>query len=355
MHPRPSILLLLSALTVPVPAAAQELLAMSHGGQALAIDTTTGVARVLGASNVPFCNAMAVDGTTYYATGIQNGVTKLFHVDPVTATGSLSRSLGNIDVRALADGPNDDELLAVINGPGDADRLVRIRPSTGSVSAVGLFGTGMTGIQAMVRDGSNLLAWDVQLGLVRISMAHGGAVDLFPGVGTSGAHIQFLTFDEQGRLVGGQDQLFVIDRLTGVATLIPGSACLNARGGELRRGTVRPFDPPCGDDAVLTATSLAIPEAIVSYVSSGHTPGAFVLFLLAEQKQQTPVPGTNCKLGITDDDPFFGTVANAAGVVSVGLKLPDVLGFELFAQCLCQQPGTGAPYITNGIHVRVTD
>ncbi|MBL9076158.1 MAG: hypothetical protein JNL08_01560 [Planctomycetes bacterium] len=328
---------------------------MSHGGQALAIDTTTGTARVLGASNVPFCNAMAVDGTTYYATGIRDGSTRLFTVDPVSATGGLSRSLGNIDVRALADGPNDDELLAVINGPGDADRLMRIRPSTGAVSPVGLFQTGMTGIQAMVRDGSNLLAWDVQLGLVRISMAHGAAVDLFPGVGTSGAHIQFLTFDEQGRLLGGQDQLFEIDRLTGVATLIPGSACLNARGGELRRGTVRSFDQPCGDDAVLTATSTAVPGDPVFYVSTGHAPNAFVVFLLAEQKQQTPVPGTNCKLGINDDDPLFGTVANAAGTVSVGVKLPDVLGFELFAQCLCQQPGSGTPYITNGVHVRATD
>ncbi len=48
-----------------LPVGAQELLALNHSGQALAIDTTAGLTRVLVRSGVPLANAMAVKGATY--------------------------------------------------------------------------------------------------------------------------------------------------------------------------------------------------------------------------------------------------------------------------------------------------
>lgn len=344
--------LLLAASLALAPLPAQELLAVNYNGQVLTIDATTGVTQVLNTQGAPFANAMALDGSTYWVTGKQGGQTRLFRVDPVTGITSQNVSLGQSDVRGLADGNATDELFGIVNGAADVDRLVRIRPSLGLVQAIG-GSSGRTGIQALLRVGSQLLAWDVQVGLCRFNTTTGVAVDLFPAVGTSGAHIQFLTVDDQGRLLGGHDQLYVIDRLTGIATLIPGSNCLNARGAEPRRGTIGTFDSPCGDDAVLTASGPAVAGSTVFFKSSGHTPGAFVIFYFGLQKQQTLLPGSTCKLGIATDDPYFGTTVGASGVVEASELLISLSGFDLFAQILGAQPGTGATYVTNGVEIRI--
>ncbi len=344
---------LFAAVTLPlIPLAAQELLAVNYNGQVLKIATATGATSVLNPNGVPFANAMALDGSTYWATGRQAGVSRLFKIDPVTGHTTPSISLGQNDVRGLADGNNTDELFGVVNGTNDVDRLVRIRPSLGLVLPIG--GTsGQTGIQALVRDGAQLIAWDVQVGLCRFDTTTGAAIDLFPATGTGGAQIQFLTVDEQGRLLGGHDQLYEIERTTGIATVVPGSNCLNARGAEPRRGTIGTFGVACGDDAVLTATGQALVGTTMTFTSSGHQPGAFVTLYFAFEKQTTAIPGSTCKLGVASDNPFYAATVGASGIFTVNEPLVSLLGFEMFVQALGAQPGTGTPYVTNGIDIRI--
>lgn len=341
--------LLATALCL-APLTAQQLLAVNYNGQILKI--ATGATTVLNQNGVPFANAMALDGSTYWATGRQNGVSRLFRIDPVTGFVTPSISLAQNDVRGLADGNNTDELFGIVNGTNDVDRLVRIRPSLGLVLPIGGT-TGLTGIQALTRVGSELLAWDLQIGLCRIDTTTGAAIDLFPAVGTSGAQIQFLTVDDQGRLLGGHDQLYTIDRLTGVATVIPGSNCLNARGAEARRGTIGTFDSACGDDAVLTASGQALVGTTMTFTSSGHTPGAFVTMYFAFQKQTTLLPGSTCRLGVALDNPFYVATIGSSGIATATEPLVNLLGFEMFVQVLGAQPGTGTPYVTNGIDIRI--
>jgi hypothetical protein len=248
---------LAALLLAPAAQADTELLAVSYAGEVFRVDAATGAGALVGASGFTALNATApapAGGT--YAVSSPAGFpptvlpAELILLDPATGAGSsLGSFLTSGTVRAAATAPDGALLLAVKpvvppSQPEPQSELWRLDPATLDVQLVGA--PGLFGLQALTftPDGA-LYGYDVAhlddqgapqpgAGLVTLDPATGSATDVDPGTSSAPGFfgLQFLTADLDGRLVGGRDQLYELDRETGALTAIGGGGYADLRGGE---------------------------------------------------------------------------------------------------------------------------
>jgi hypothetical protein len=361
----------LAVLAAAAALPAQELIAVNFQGQAFGVDVATGVARSIGPTGATRCNAMALHERVLYATA-QTSVTgprQLVTIDPITAQATVLFNNLTVDLRGLAPRDNTTELFGIADGA--PDRLVRIDVVTGVVTNVG--NTGFTGIQGL--DGNdaspNLLAWDVNVGLVRIDKATGVGVDVDPAVGTQGVDIQFLTTfptNNDAPLLGGRTSLYEVDRQTGVVTQIGATTNLaDLRGGEQHRGRATLFGTGCLTATTTPATiaakaSFLAGETIVLRTPS-HPPSTIALLLVGLSDavyQGLPLPldldpllGTNgCDL-LVSADLTLAALGQQNGTVVAPFLLPPVLGATLFFQFATLEAVPGGLSFTDALKVEV--
>ncbi len=196
----------------------------SHGMTFL-IDSTTGTGQNLGMSNINFLNSLARDnGGTFWSTGMPNGDLRnyLIKISPTTGTGTLGPLLSAKDqtlyIDALAVSPSN-----VLYGMDMNDYLYRINTNSGAGTLVGRVGVPgyPIGINALAfaPDGT-LYGWGVERnGLIVINPDTAAYTDVNPSVG-GGGFIQALTCAADGTLYGARDNLYTIDRTTGIATQV---------------------------------------------------------------------------------------------------------------------------------------
>jgi len=344
---------------IPVLPAQRDMIGVTFNGQAVEFDSRTGAGALLGPTGSPTSftghNAMARLGNDLFTTDRTPTAPGVFqhHLDRINkTTGLCTRIFANVgDLRGLAAHPTlANTLCGVVDGA--ADQFVRIALSGGAVTTVGP--TGFNLIQALTNTGSQLLAWDVSAGLLSINPNTGVATDVNPAVGTNGVQIQFLTAHLDGRLLGGNRELYDIDRNTGVPTLIASIAqgAFDLRGAEERVSFRQNFGVGC---ASVGAAHCAInvngilPGGFLQGSSSGHTAGRLGVFLLGfsnQVAQGQPLPflldgllGTvGCTLYTSLDVTLFTTV-NSSGFCNHTLSLPAAAaGLVLFAQQAVLEP-----------------
>jgi len=370
-HTVPAVLLLWLSPLLP---AQFDMIGITFTGQAVEFDSHTGAGALLGPTGSPsalsghnatarLVNDLFTTDRTPVAAGFQH------HLDRLDkTTGHCTRIFNNVgDLRGLAAHPSvANTLCGILDGTGD--RLVSISVATGVVTVVGA--TGFAGIQALGERGGQLLAWDITAGLLRINPNTGVATDVNPNVGTNGAPIQFLATHTDGRLLGGQRELYRIDPATGVPTLIASIAqgAFDLRGAEERVSFRQNFGTGCASvtagNCVLTVSGTA-PGGFLTASSGGHLAGRLGVLVLgfdnrATQGQTLPflldgLLGTvGCTLYTSIDVTRFGTV-NASGFCNHALTLPTAsAGLTLFAQHAILEPTLpGGMTWSDGVMVRI--
>lgn len=325
---------------------AQEQLAVDFAGNAFAV---SGAARTLGPTGVTGCNAMAVQAGVYYVSARSGTRHQLAVLDPFTAQATVLFPDLGVDLRALADSSNPNELFGIANAA--PDRLVRINLTTGLVTTVG--STGRTGLQALARIGTQLWGWDVDAGLLAVSPLSGASFDPFPFQGNQGADIQFLN-TTSNQLRGGNHRLYSINPANGVATAFPTELSIDMRGAEPRRGVVESFGTGCstnGFGTVLTATGTGLAGTSLFFISNDHTPNAPAQLFVAADLATTTVSPLSCPL-LVDTSVFVAVTLSNQGKLNLSLPLPPVFGVDHFFQLLVLESSFQRT-ITNAVHVRV--
>ena len=107
-----------------------------------------------------------------------------------------------------------------------------MNPSSGAATPVGTI-TGFTYVQALDFDDATgtLYGWDQYSGLLTINPASGAGSDVNPSL--AGPTMMSLVVLPNGAMVGGQQALYSIDKVTGEATQIGASTLNNVRGIEV--------------------------------------------------------------------------------------------------------------------------
>lgn len=232
-------LALIAVLAAPtiVPNAARgqsDMVGFDSDARFFAVDSSTGdgfLAAPL--PSFPGASAMArgTDGSYFVTAGVGPGV--LYSVNPCNGLGTELWNPMINQVIGLASRPTDGLLFCTVNeGPGSFDSLYTLDPSTQTVAWVG--STGHAGVQglAFTPDG-RLWGWDVaSAGLIEIDPNTGLGVDVNGIPSSTGGAIQFLASDEHGSLFGGRHQLWSLDPVTGLETLIGGEGMEDLRGAE---------------------------------------------------------------------------------------------------------------------------
>jgi hypothetical protein len=361
----------LAAIAATAALPAQELIAIDFQGQAFGVDVVTGQARTIGPTGVSRCNAMALHERVLYSTAQTSltGPRQLVTIDPITAQAAVLFNNLSVDLRGLAPRRNTTELFGIAEG--SPDRLVRIDVGTGTVTNVG--NTGFTGIQALDENdvSPHLLAWDLNVGLVRIDKTTGVGVDVNPAVGTQGVDIQFLTTfttNNSTQLVGGRTSLYEIHRVTGIVTQIGTSTNLaDLRGGEQHRGRATSFGSGCptatAANPVIESKASFLAGETIALRSNGHAPNTIALLVVGLSDsvyQGLPLPlaldpllGTSgCHLLVSADLTLVA-LGQANGLVVAPFTLPTVFGGTLFFQFATLEAVPGGLSFTDGLKVEI--
>lgn len=356
------VLRFIPVLSLALAPAAQDLIGLNFTGQAFAIDSRTGVGQLLGNTGRTGHNAMARNGRTLFAIEqAATGASATFALDIVDdATGTASRSVTlSRDIRGLAPG-GSFALLGVAEASPN-DQLVRIDQFNGTVTLLGTMSHGR--VQALERHGNNFYAWDLTAGLVRVDFTTGATIDVNPNVGAD-VGIQFLTSHSDGRLLGGQNALYVIDPNTGVPTLIGSGGYSDLRGAEERFGVILPFGTSCGllSQGGLTVTGTPSTGSTLTSQSSPHGRGRAGALMLGFSN--TSVGGVPLPFNL---DPLLGT-QGCSLYTSLDVSIPGSTGasasltFPLAIPPLSQGLifhlqhvvlNGASPDISNGVTVRV--
>jgi len=244
-----------------VAAAADDIVGVGWNGNAYAIDSTSGVGTLLGATGFTGLNSMAKhpDGKLYALTSTGEVIT----IDPGTGAGTSVSTCGVADPRGAAF--RADGVLYVIGdvGTGSFDRLYEVDVATGGTTLVGT--TDAYGLQALaVGPTGTVYAWDCGsngtngLGLCVLDPATWTASDVNPSTVGTASEVQALCFDDGGQLYGLRYEVRRIDVLTDTHWNVAGSGW-EVRGAEFV-GSAEPGagycfgDPgfgiscPCGND-----------------------------------------------------------------------------------------------------------
>lgn len=354
LTPRVLSLILGGLLALPSTVAAQELMAVDFAGQAWAVSPFSGgSSRLIGPTGVTGCNAMAVKDGVYYASAISGVRHQLVTIDQITAQATVRFASLGVDLRGLCDSPNPNELFGVVNDASNADRLVRIHTVTGQVTNVGP--TGRSGIQALVRHGGVLFAWDVAAGLLRLNPATGFATDPWFFTGTGGADIQFLASREHGRLLGGNHQIYEIDTDTGTVQQVTPTGTLDLRGGQLRTGRITDFGTGCPAGAsgtVMFGFSGALAGNGMTVYSPGHAGNVPGMILMGTGLATTPIGGLPCDQFVVADTTKAITT-DFGGSVKAVVQLPPVFGAVVYLQLVTFEPVPGGVVTTQALKVEI--
>ena len=310
---------LAAVLGVTGIAAAQDMIACSWSGQIYTIDSSTGIGSPLGSSGASSLNSMAtngagtvwvIGGSTLYTINTSTGA-----ATPVGATAGLD------SVRGLAYQASSGLLYCVEdNGVGAPDELWTLDPGT---LATGLLGsTNFPGLQglAFTPDG-RLWSWDVGSGsgfgdaLIELNPTTGAGANVDPSVGTSptSGFFQFLTSDSSGQLYAGQNELYKVDKVTSLWTLVGSGGYSSLRGCDFT--TVSSCNP------VFYCTSKTSSSGCVPYMQTSGPAGA-----------NTGCPATGaCDYSVITLD----VEANKPGIIFYGYA-PAAISF--MGGTLCVQP-----------------
>lgn len=205
------------AIVVVYPTSAA-FIGIGEGGNIYSINETAGSMTFIGPSGFSG-NSMAKNSAgTLFSADI-----RLFTVDPVSGAGTpvINLPFRGRGLRGMAF--NSSDTLYGIDSVAEVDVddfLVTVNTATGAVTTIGT-NVGFSGVQglAFAPDGT-LYGWDIFYGLLTVDPATGVATDVNASVGINFNNIQSLAFDDNGTLYGVRDNLYLIDRFTGVSTLI---------------------------------------------------------------------------------------------------------------------------------------
>lgn len=354
--------LLLGAALAAIPLPAQEWLAVDFAGVAYGVDPSTCAVRTIGPTGATDLNAMAQLDGVYYVTGRLGGQRHVMRIDPLTAQVSAFLPTTH-DFRGLAGKPGTNFLFGIAQAVPDV--LVRIDVQSGAITTIG--STGINGLQSLTHTGTQLLGFDLTLGLVRLSETTGAATDVNASIDSQGAMVQWL--GNVGNTVrGGNTEFFQILAGGAVGVPCPGAAPLpDLRGAELRPGLATSFGSGCnttnGSPAQFVLDGPLVAGSTLTARSSTHaTPslGILVVGLSRTSSGGVPLPialdpllGTSgCSLHVSPDLLLPG-VTNAQGRWQVPLGLPNVPGAELHLQGACLEPVAGGLSTSQGVTVRM--
>ena len=158
-------LTLITLLLAPAAAPAQDMVGVSWGGTAYAIDSATGTSVALGGTGYGSVNSMAKSPSgTLYAMAGNGGPNALITINPATGVGTLVGMTSLTSVRGMAFdaagtlyAANDPTVTSI-----GVDDLYTINTTTAAATYVG--STGYFGVQGMAYAGGNLYAWEVGSG-----------------------------------------------------------------------------------------------------------------------------------------------------------------------------------------------
>lgn len=363
--------LLFAFLLVCAPVAAQQLIGVNLAGEAFVIDSLTGVGTSLGATGQVGVQAMARKGGTLWicSASTVNVPNTQFHLAILDEhTGVANRIFSTIsgELRALAATGTFGRLLGVTNAAGaPGDLLVEVNVLDGTLRTIGP--VTFNAIQGMALHGNQFFGWEQNLGLVRIDFRTGVATRVNAAVGNGGVQIQFLASLSDGRLVGGRNELYVIDTTTGVPTLIGSGGYSDLRAADERFGTIQNFGQGCASPtgtARISALGEPSPGQTLSLRSGGHARGAVAVLCLGASRrshQGTPLPflvdpilGTqNCNVWVSLDITLVSTV-NLLGLANQNLALPNNFDGGIFhAQYAVFENVPGGVSFTDALRVQV--
>ncbi len=195
------------------------------------IDTDTGAWTFLGNAGFDGCNSLARNAAgVFYTVGDPGVGQALVTIDPGTGAGTQVALLNpELNVRALAFSPSG--VLYAVGDAGPSDELWTIDTATGNGTLVG--GMGFDAVQAMAFDflDGTLYATDNNLGLLTVDPATGTATDVNGSVGGNG-DVQTITVLPSGEIFGIRNDLFTIDPVTGVYTLVATGGYPDLRGAD---------------------------------------------------------------------------------------------------------------------------
>lgn len=352
--------LLATLLLLPATAIAQDMIATAWSGSVYAIDSFAGTATLIG-TGAPGQNAMAVDGSGVIWSTTRTTSTPYVYditvIDPQTAVATVVYPGADIRGMAWAGG---SILFAELDTP---DRLALIDTSTGTITPIG--NMGFSGVQAIALHQGVLYGWDINQGLLTIDVNTGAATDINPAYTTGGAGIQFLASRSDGKLIGGNNNLYEIDVATAMTTQIGALGSLDLRGGGQYFGAAVPFGQGCagtGGIVTLSVTGTLAPGGVITTTSDNHMPGAGALVLGFSKTMQGGLPlplsldpllGTSgCSLLVSLGYIGVGVVPSSNFVMALAVP-PTVRNFSFHVQHAVLEAVPGGMSLSNGVSVHV--
>ncbi|HEX5053438.1 MAG TPA: hypothetical protein VFZ65_16795 [Planctomycetota bacterium] len=357
-------------LTAALPLSAQDMIGVTFSGAVLRIDSVTGASTVLangqiGKNALAFTNDNRLWTTVRSGTSIATFQYHLAVIDPFTGAESLPFGTVNVgDLRGLA---RDDVTggLFGIRDTGGPDELVEIDTSTGAVTVIGP--TGFTGIQDLDITSAGPRAWDINAGLLLISLSSGLATDPFPGVAGPTALQFMVTNPADDREYVGRETLYELDTLHGTTTPIAAIAgAPDLRGVQFTTSRALPFGNSCngpGGPVFIALNNAFGAGQAMTVVSVNHVPGVLGLQIVGfsdELFSGLPLPlsldplfGTvNCSLNVSADLTVLG-VGQPTGVLAITMPVPASAAFQqFFVQHAAFDPVPGGLSFSRGLRVR---
>jgi len=195
------------------------------------IDTTTGSWTSLGNAGFDKCNSLARDSAGVFYSAADPGVgVALITIDSSTGAGTQVALLSTeLSVRALAFSPSD--VLYAVHVGAEGNELWIIDTTTGNTTLVGEMGFGSVQCMAFHPTNGTLYAADNTEGLLTVDPATGVATDVNGGVGGTG-DVQTITVVPDGTIFGVRNDLYSIDPVTGVYTLLATGGYPDLRGAD---------------------------------------------------------------------------------------------------------------------------
>lgn len=361
------------------PVIGQDMIAVNWFGDVFQIDSYSGAGAKIG--NIGLgdgVNSMGVSPTGQVVVSQRVKTTTpasflILRLDPVTGAvlGTLAQS--TYDVRALAYDPSG-VLFAIADHSTTAsgfDELLRIDLPAGTFISVGA--TGRLGMQGFAISAAGMFyVWDIgdsQLsapaaGLMTINPLTGLATDVNPNVGpVGGSAIQFLSFRQDGALIGGRETLFQIDPQTGLATPIGSNGINDLRGGDFPLGCAFSYGVGCAGSGGfvpgLTASGCPVANMSMSVTIDQALGGSTAILALGLAQGSTPLMG-NCSLNVTPLLPALlfvplGGVGPGNGSVTISAPIPPSgAGVKFTVQALVIDAGVPRGFsATRGLELNI--
>lgn len=337
---------LLTALAAfPGPVRAQGLVGVSFNGTLTRVNPATGVGTPLGSTGFSWEGGLARIDDVLFTNDLAG---RLWRIDPWTgvATAGPQTAPALNSIRAMA-ADRLGTLYVIQNGGGQTgttvpDLLYRVDERTGAATLIGST-TPFVAIQGLAFGSANeLYGWDTNVGLVLLDPATAVATDV-SSVGAP-ADIQEIAFAPNGVLYGARNQLYAIDRVSGIPSLVGSGGYSDLRGLEYVHGpriydngpmVTHPGGGAGGADLSLVETTLGLTgDGVLAHYQGGH---------LVVEDFRTDGPWQ------VDAIDFFGFTQNTLpGGVGQGAHLAIYDGDPAAGG----QPVAGSPLITMNLSVQ---